>query len=172
MSRYFNQFPITSGLILINVLIFGLNHLGFWPYTMSYPQTFNSGTFLGHLSHLSLIHILFNMAILYRIGPILETHLKPSGLLQLFLSLWFSLVGLLWFFQKTALLGFSGILMGFLVFLMLLLRKTHQEFSQSLMVLIGLNILIGFLPDISFVGHFGGAIMGAIIFGISQGIKS
>ena len=164
ISSYFENFPMTSGLLIINFLLFILNHLGFAEYTISYPQIISSGTFLAHFSHVQILHLIMNMVILYRMGPLLETHLHPDGMLNLFLGLWFGLVIFLYFFQTTPLLGFSGIIMGFLSFLMLLSRRMNREFSQSILIMLILNILIGLMPGISFMGHFGGAIVGVILF--------
>lgn len=167
-ERYFQHFPVTSGILLINILIFGLNLSGIIPelYTVSIPGIITTGTFLAHFSHFAFFHFLMNMAICYRLAPMLETQLKSNTFLMIFLGIWFGLVGFLWFFQTQALVGFSGIMMGFITFLMFLSRQMNRQFSQSLFVLVIINVLIGFLPQISLLGHFGGVLVGAFIFGI------
>jgi membrane associated rhomboid family serine protease len=164
---YFHHFPITTGILLVNILIFLLNFVGLSEmYSVSFPGVFTSGTFLAHFSHFSMLHFLMNMAVCYRLCPLLETQLKSNTFLIVFLGIWFGLVGFLWFFQENPVVGFSGIMMGFITMLMFLMRRMHRQFSQSLLFLVVLNILVGFLPQISFVGHFGGVIVGAVVFGV------
>lgn len=166
IKDYQTQFPVTTGLLIINGVIFILNLIGFSAYTISHPGIINSGTFLAHLSHIEPLHMLMNMVILYRLGPLLETQLKSPQFFNLFLVLWFGLVGLLFWVQDAPIVGFSGILMGMICFLMFLSRGMNKQFSQSLLFLLGLNIFVGFFPRVSFWGHLGGALVGLCAFGV------
>ena len=170
LKIYFERFPVTSGIIIINLIIFVLNHLGYLSFTISQPHVLNAGTFLAHFSHFEIFHILMNMAVCYRISPLVEIRIKSDPFLLVVLAIWFLTVGIMFPFQSFPTLGFSGIMMGILMFVILLYRE-HHEFSKNLFGWLVLNIFVGFLPNVSFIGHLSGALAGLIVFGVYWGFE-
>jgi rhomboid protease GluP len=159
LKFYWNRYPITMILTVVNLIIYLLNHSGLIYPVIVYPGMINLYTFFGHFSHISLMHIGFNLLILWQIGPLIESRLSRIKFLFLIATLWLGLVGggLLWL--KTPSLGFSGIGLGLLAFTGLLYRS-EKKFSQSLLKWVAFNVLIGLLPQISFLMHFLGALLG------------
>ncbi len=165
-SQYIQSFPITVTIIIINVVVFIGIHLKLISFTsaVSLPQTYHIGTFLSHFSHVEWWHILMNMAIFYNISPLIESRLSQITYALIIFSIWIILAFLIIPFIQTPSLGFSGILLGLLAFATGLYWHVKQ-ISHQLMSWIGLNILIGLLPMVSFIGHVGGVVAGGIVWG-------
>lgn len=165
MNAYFRLAPVTTFVLAINVLIFVGFHLGLMPLSLmlASPGVIGPQTFLAHVSHIDLLHILMNMAIFAQIGPILERQLGGS-LYALCLILILALTAFLGQpFLTGYTLGFSGVVMGLLV-LGAGVMSHYRAFSQQLLVLVGVNLITGLLPGISFLMHLTGAIAGGIVF--------
>lgn len=93
----------------------------------------------------------------------LEHYLDSPKLLMIVLSIWLLAVAITFPVMDSPSLGFSAINMGLLAFSIGLFRH-HKEFAKSLAGWLGLNIVIGLLPQISFWGHLGGAVSGMVVF--------
>ncbi len=173
MESYYKSFPVTSSILLLNTIFFILisTNILHQNTVVSMGGFLHLGSFFAHFSHFDILHFAMNMVITYRLFPLLEYKVGSQSFFNIFLGLWFGLVFLLQFISHQPLIGFSGILMGGLTFLLLNLRREHHPFSQSLLVLVGANIFIGLLPGISFWGHFGGAFVGAVLFFLMLGLK-
>lgn len=159
LKFYWSHYPITVVLTVMNLVIYVLNHSGLIYPVIVYPGMLNLYAFLGHFSHIDLIHIGFNLMILWQVGPLIEQRITRLKFVFLLSLLWLGLVGggLLWMTHPS--LGFSGIGLGLLAYTGLLYWN-EKEFSRSLLKLVGFNVLIGLLPQISFLMHFLGAVIG------------
>ena len=116
-------------------------------------------------THVSILHIGFNMFALWVIGPQLELALGRARFLALyFLSLLAGSTVVLWAapeFQPT--LGASGAIYGLFAALLIVALKVGGDVRQLLM-LIAVNVFLTFaVPNISWQGHLGGFLGGAAI---------
>ena len=116
-------------------------------------------------THVSVLHIAFNMFALWIIGPQLELALGRSRFLALyFLSLVTGSAVVLWAapeFQAT--LGASGAIYGLFAALLILVLKVGGD-VQQLLILIGINVFLTFaVLNISWQGHLGGFVGGAAV---------
>lgn len=128
----------------------------------AYWQVLTSG-----FTHVAILHIAFNMFALWVIGPQLELMLGRVRFLALyFLSLVAGSTAVLWAapeFQPT--LGASTAIYGLFAALLVLALKVGADVRQLLM-LIGINVFITFaVPNISWQGHLGGFVGGALVVG-------
>jgi len=116
--------------------------------------------------HSGLLHIGFNMYLLYVIGRELELAVGPSRFASIYLTaiLWGSMGALM---QTTTapVVGASGAVFGVVGATMVELRRRGLDpFSGGLGGLLILNLVIGFIPgsQIAWGGHIGGFIGGAL----------
>jgi membrane associated rhomboid family serine protease len=117
------------------------------------------------LLHGSILHLLFNMYALYWLGPQLERSLGHVRFAALYvLSALGGSVASYWFSDlRTVSVGASGAIFGLITATIVIGREMRTDVSQ-LVVLLGLNVVIGFLqPGIDWRAHFGGAVTGAAI---------
>jgi len=168
---------VTLGLIAINVVVFGWEYLigvnqaagswGMWPVGVAlndeYYRLFTA-TFL----HENLLHIGFNMFVLWMLGPQLEQllgHVRftvlyvVAGLGGSVASFWFSspdIVGI----------GASGAIFGLMGAYVVVGRALRADISQVL-GLIAINVVIGFVSGgIDWRAHLGGLATGALVAAI------
>lgn len=120
-------------------------------------------------THLDVAHIGFNMLALWFLGPQLERVVGRARFLALYLLsalagsatvLWLSGV-------QTITFGASGAVFGLMGALLVLVLKVRGN-VQSILVWLGLNVAYTFLGpgSISWQGHFGGLVGGAIVAAI------
>ena len=117
------------------------------------------------LLHGSILHLLFNMYALYWLGPQLERSLGHVRFAALYiLSALGGSVASYWFSDlRTVSVGASGAIFGLITATIVIGRGMRTDVSQ-LVVLLGLNVVIGFLQSgIDWRAHFGGAVTGAAI---------
>jgi len=117
------------------------------------------------LLHGSILHLLFNMYALYWLGPQLERSLGHVRFAALYiLSALGGSVASYWFSDlRTVSVGASGAIFGLITATIVIGREMRTDVSQ-LIVLLGLNVVIGFLQSgIDWRAHFGGAITGVAI---------
>lgn len=117
-------------------------------------------------THVSLMHIGFNMLALWFLGPQLEAVVGRTRFLAIYLIS--GLMGsafVCWLTpEQTATVGASGAIFGLMGALLVIAMKLHADYSQILLWL-GLNVLItvfgrGF---ISWQGHLGGLVGGVLV---------
>jgi membrane associated rhomboid family serine protease len=115
-------------------------------------------------AHASFFHILFNMYALYLFGSQLEPLLGRARFLTLyFLSGIGGSAAVMVLSPNTPVLGASGAIFGLFAAYFVIVRRLGGNATQ-LLVVIGLNFLLGFLlPGISWQAHLGGAIVGALV---------
>jgi membrane associated rhomboid family serine protease len=117
-------------------------------------------------THVELIHIGFNMLVLWVLGPQLEMVLGRLRFTALYLLS--GLVGsavVYWFSSETTpTLGASGAIFGLMGALLVLALKVGSDVNQ-LLVWIGINFAITFFAgaNISWQGHVGGFVGGIVL---------
>jgi membrane associated rhomboid family serine protease len=131
------------------------------------PWRFLTSAFLHSTGFLP--HIAFNMLVLYQVGPYLEERLGRLRFLALYLvSAFGGSVGFLAladpsnpFSWNAGVVGASGAVFGLFGALVVVQRHLGGT-SQGLLVMIGLNFVLGFVvPNVAWQGHLGGLITGA-----------
>jgi membrane associated rhomboid family serine protease len=115
--------------------------------------------------HANVLHILFNMLLLFQLGTVLEARLGPwryAGLYA-FALLGGSIGELILSRPNVAALGASGAVFG-LMGAVVALRGAHRTpFEASVGGLIAINLLITFaIPGIAIGGHIGGLVAGGL----------
>ncbi|THV27058.1 rhomboid family intramembrane serine protease [Glycomyces paridis] len=112
--------------------------------------------------HYGLIHLGFNMLVLWMFGRALEHDLGPARFFTVYmLSGLTGSVAVYFFSYDTATAGASGAVYGLFGLLILVNRKLKRD-NRSLYILIGLNLALGFFLPVSFAGHIGGLVGGLI----------
>lgn len=164
---------VTYSIIALCVVIWGLQMIPGSPVTqwlLYYPpftgvQPWRMITAMFVHSQGSLFHIAFNMFSLFILGPILERSLGRLRFLALYLISGFGgSVAVLVISPTTPVVGASGAIFGLLGAIFIIQRKLGGNTTQ-LLVVIGLNLAIGFLPgtNIAWEAHVGGLVAGAAV---------
>lgn len=111
----------------------------------------------------SIFHILFNMYSLWVLGPLLEGLIGRARFLAVYvLSAFGGSLAVLYLDPAQAVVGASGAIFGMLGAFFIIQRRLGGQ-SMQLVVLIGINLAIGFVvPGISWQAHVGGLAVGAI----------
>lgn len=114
--------------------------------------------------HYGIIHLLFNMWALWAIGRSLEVALGPIRYLALYLLAGLGgSVAALWADPNSLTAGASGALWGLFVAFFVILRRLRQN-TSAIVGLLAINLFITFtLPGISWAGHLGGGVAGAVV---------
>ncbi|WP_433248433.1 rhomboid family intramembrane serine protease [Streptosporangium sp. CA-135522] len=113
----------------------------------------------------ALSHILFNMWALYVIGPQLERGLGSARFLALYLLSALGGSVAVYLFGIAA-VGASGAIYGMFGALFVVAKKLGYD-ARSVLLLIGVNTVLTFVfPGISWQGHLGGLVVGALVGGI------
>ncbi|AZZ56591.1 DUF1751 domain-containing protein [Rathayibacter iranicus] len=111
-------------------------------------------------------HLALNMYTLWVFGMVLERMLGRGRYVALFLLSGFagSVGVLLLSAPGTPVIGASGAIFGLMGAYLVILRHLGGQASQ-LLVLVGLNLVIGFLPgmNVAWQAHVGGLVAGAVI---------
>lgn len=110
------------------------------------------------------MHLLFNMFAIWFVGRALEPALGRAryGALLLLSALGGSVAVLFLTPAMTPTLGASGAVFGLFGALFILMRATGSQ-TGGILTLIAINVVISFvIPGISWQGHFGGLVTGAI----------
>ncbi|MDY5128456.1 rhomboid family intramembrane serine protease [Actinotignum urinale] len=171
---------VTTSLIIACVVVFILDYVlpfGLWKYgafipalAVSEPYRYLTAMFF----HSGEAHILGNMYALFLIGIPMERRLGRSKFLVFYLLCgigghtlilaWARLAGdSMW----TATLGASGAIFGIFAAYAVDIRKNGGK-ATLILIVMGYNLVISFIPglNISWQGHIGGLIAGAIIMAL------
>jgi len=118
-----------------------------------------------------ILHILFNMLVLYQIGPGLEQALGRARFAALYLvsalggSVGYLLLGVDTSFPaalQPPVVGASGAVFGLFGALLVLTRSLGRR-DQALVATIVINFVLGVLiPNVAWQGHLGGLVVGAL----------
>lgn len=117
-------------------------------------------------AHGSILHLLLNMYTLWIFGQLLEGLLGRWRYLTLYLLAGFAgSVGVLWFAPPNVpVVGASGAIFGLMGAFLVIQRRLGGQATQ-LFVLLGINLVIGFIPgmNVAWQAHLGGLAAGALI---------
>lgn len=138
----------------------------YWPLVLQEGQWWRCITYA--FTHGGLIHVGFNMVVLYQVGPLLEAELGWSRLLSVYIltALTATLAGLFWH-PVVVVVGASGAIFGLIGFSVsyyhriggsLGIQRRNFMFQWALMAFI-----FGFLVGADNAAHLGGAVAGAAI---------
>lgn len=168
---------VTYALIAINIAIFGLSFLtgidtAAQEYGMYPPAIATNGEYFRLLTsaflHGGILHILFNMYVLFALGPTLERILGHVRYTVLFLMAAIGGAVASYFFSDvmTVSVGASGAIFGLMGALVVAGRRLKYDISQVL-ILLGINVVIGFAsPGVDWRAHLGGLVIGAVVAAI------
>lgn len=165
---------ITYALVAIDVAIFGLQYLvgvdqtartlGMWPAGIALDGQWwrlMTSAFL----HGSILHLLFNMYVLFALGQTLERILGHWRYLTLFLvaALGGGVASYAFSEVNTLSVGASGAIFGLMGALVVAGRRLRFDITQ-VVVLIVINVVIGFLSaGTDWRAHLGGLVTGAAV---------
>lgn len=182
--NYYEKNPITSLIILINVMMAvvilttgGFNNLiNLIEWGALYPPfiALNNEWFrllTAMFLHGSLLHVFFNMYVLFYLGALLERILGKGIYLLFYLA-----TGLIASFAVYSLgdprvvtVGASGAIFGIIgaLFIMTYLKPYYFNpyFVRSIRSLTFINVALTFIiPQVSFYGHIGGLLSGFLLY--------
>lgn len=163
---------ISYVLIAVNLAVFivakfapleQVYRLALWPALVANGAFYElvTSTFL----HFEILHVLFNMYALYILGPPLERHLGRwrFGVLYALSAIGGSVMVYLFSPINVPTVGASGAIYGLFGATFLAARKLHLD-VRWLVALIVINLVLTFsVPGISWQGHIGGLITGALV---------
>ncbi|MFT3888389.1 MAG: rhomboid family intramembrane serine protease [Arachnia sp.] len=115
--------------------------------------------------HIEAMHLLFNMVVLFMLGPTLEMIFGRARFLATYLValLGGSAAVMLFTDPYTQTLGASGAIYG-LIGAILLVAVKHHGNVRNILFWLGLNIVFTFLwPNVSWQGHLGGFLGGVAV---------
>lgn len=122
--------------------------------------------------HSSLMHLVFNLLAFYYVGVVLERILKPKKYLILLLSgIIFSSLSSGILAENTITIGLSGGI--YCLFVYFILHFAYSGFFdlRQFVPTILLNLMLNFIPGVSWQCHLGGAVCGALFFFIYKDKK-
>ena len=115
--------------------------------------------------HGGLLHIAFNMYVLWVLGPSLERVLGHARFIILYLmaALGGSVTSYVFSPINTVSVGASGAIFGVMAAILVVGRRYRQDMNQ-VAILLAVNFAIGFLvPNVDWRAHLGGALTGAAV---------
>ncbi|PLX94076.1 MAG: rhomboid family intramembrane serine protease [Desulfuromonas sp.] len=139
-----------------------------WPLVIQNNEWWRCITYA--YTHAGLIHIGFNMMVLYQVGPQLEREIGPSGFISLYTLTAFAATGLGYFWHPmTVVIGASGALFGMIGFSITYFHRIgghHALAQRDFMIRWAVFAFIfGFMVRADNAAHLGGAVSGAV-FGL------
>jgi membrane associated rhomboid family serine protease len=137
-----------------------MNHLAFahGDYMQSFVQVI-----LFQFLHGNMMHLLANTYFLYTAGPMVESRMSRDRFLWFFMGTTVFLAICLHLFSPWSVtIGISGLCMALLSYLWIDLYTAKHPMANQILIMLALNIGLGFVGNISFVGHFFGAVFGLI----------
>jgi membrane associated rhomboid family serine protease len=164
---------ITQIIIGICVAAFGLEMLTgrdfAWNFGIAGAAITQNGEYYRFLTsmflHVDIIHIAFNMLILYQFGSALETLMGSPRFALLYLGggLGGGLASILFNDPYTLSVGASGAIFGLLGAYVIYAMRARLD-TNAVVIMIGINLVLGFvLPGIDWHAHLGGLVVGAIL---------
>lgn len=171
IKEYREKFPITSFIILLNVLIFVFTFINgdktYLNYGLIGGKELTDETyriFTAAFLHGGFMHLAGNMLSMYLFGPVIEKRYKNIVYIG-FYTLFILLSGLVVLYLSDGItVGASGAIFAILGFVYVLSdRLISRDEKKMLKTIIIINaVLTLVIPGISIYGHFGGLIVGAI----------
>ncbi|MGV1004818.1 MAG: rhomboid family intramembrane serine protease [Candidatus Nanopelagicales bacterium] len=145
-------------------LLGGNGRWGMWPVGIALQDQWTR-LFTAMFLHGGILHIGFNMYVLYLLGPPLERMLGHRRFLVLFLisGLGGSVASYTFSPLNTLSVGASGAIFGVMAAMIVVGRRLGYDMGQVAM-LFGINVVLGFvLGGIDWRAHLGGAAVGALL---------
>lgn len=138
----------------------------FWPYVLQHTEWWRCITYA--FTHGGLIHLGFNMVVLYQVGPLLESEIGWTRLLTVYTSsaIFATIAGLFWH-PNSVVVGASGAIFGLIGFSIsyyhrvgggIGIQRRNFMFQWALMAFV-----FGFFVGADNAAHLGGAIAGAAL---------
>lgn len=118
--------------------------------------------------HGGALHLALNALFLYQAGPEIEVRMSRSRFLLFFLGSSIFIALALTLFSSGVTIGMSGFCMSLLAYLWIDLYTTKHPMANQILIMLGLNILIGFSGGISLTAHAAGAVWGLIWWAIRK----
>jgi membrane associated rhomboid family serine protease len=138
-----------------------LGHRFLGPYAVADGEYYRLVTAM--FIHLGPLHLLMNMWALWVLGRNLEAALGPVRFAALYLLSGIGgNVAVYLFDPYPGAAGSSTAIFGLFAALFIVLRRLKRDTSSIIPILV-INVIISFIPGISFWGHLGGAVTGAIV---------
>jgi len=137
----------------------------FWPAVLQYGQWWRCLTYA--FTHGGIIHLGFNMVVLFQVGPLIESELQPARfiILYTFTALTATLLGYLWH-PMTPVVGASGSLFGLIGFAVVYFHRlgtAGQQIRNFMFQWAIFAFVFGLMVGADNAGHLGGAIGGAAL---------
>lgn len=138
----------------------------YWPQVVHQGEWWRCITYM--FSHGGLIHLGFNMFVLYQVGPMLERELgwKAFLFLYIFTGLTGTLAGLFWH-PGTPVVGASGAIFGLFGFAIALYHRIGDSLAEArrnfLLQWAFYALIFGFVVGADNAGHMGGLVGGGIL---------
>lgn len=167
-----NPTPVVIAIIAVNVVCFVasgfgkvsvITRLGMWPNGVHYDNEYYrliTSMFL----HLDFLHIAFNMFTLLIVGPAVEVMLGRSRFTVLYLVAGLGGNVCTYLIAPAAGLsaGASGAIFGVMAAYVVLALRQRKPMAP-VVVLIVVNLVIGFSGNIEWQAHVGGLVTGAVL---------
>ncbi|MBZ5646428.1 MAG: rhomboid family intramembrane serine protease [Acidobacteriia bacterium] len=188
LSVLVQQFPVTSAIIALNVLVFVVMVAkGVSPAEPTRDQLLRWGADFGPMTlsgqpwrllascfvHAGLLHILFNMWCLWSLGMFVERYLDRATFAAAYLLAGIGgAVASVWWHPLVVGVGASGAIFGAAGMLVTILRSGQlalpaeylKRHSKSIVAFIGYNLFFGFIsPHIDNSAHLGGLATGLLL---------
>ena len=168
---------LTYALIGINIAVFLLqlsigvdesaSKWGMWPIGIAVNGDYWSLLTSAFL-HGSILHIAFNMYVLFVMGPTLERVLGHArfAVLYLLAALGGAVASFAFSDVNTVSVGASGAIFGLMGAFVVAGRRLRYDITQVL-VLLAINLAFGFIqPNVDWRAHLGGLVVGALVAAI------
>lgn len=140
-------------------IIFWFSFFGF--DQVVFPQLFAS-VVLYQFLHGDILHLLMNSIFLYQAGPMIEARMPKNRFWLFFIGSTLFVAVALAIFSRGVTIGMSGFCMALLSYLWIDLYTTQHPLSNQILIMLVLNIAIGFSGSISLTAHAAGAVWGLI----------
>lgn len=167
-----NPTPVVIALVVINVICYAasgfgrtsvIDRLGMWPNGVHFQHE-DYRLVTSMFLHLDFLHIAFNMITLLIVGPAVEVMLGRARFAALYLlaglggGVVMYLIGPA--YEVSA--GASGAIFGVMGAYVVLARRERRPMAQ-VVVLIVVNLVIGFTGNIAWQAHVGGLLTGGAL---------
>ena len=136
------------------IQIFGFHFS--WLYPEMIPSLISS-TVLFQFLHGNLLHLMLNWLFIYQAGPEVEWRMSRQRFIRFFIGSTLFVAVALALFSSGITIGMSWFCMALLSYLWIDLYTTRHPMANQILIMLVLNILLGLSGNISFVGHFFGA---------------
>lgn len=181
-----SQAKVTSGLMIINIIVFALMTLNGGSESIENLIRFGANSkilvahgewwrlFTASFIHIGFFHILFNMYFFYSLGPVFERLFGSMNFLIIYLiaGIFGNLLSFAFGSPYTVSAGASTSLYGMLglaIGLMATYRDDEiiRSFGASFISVVVINVIYSLLaPGVGIYGHLGGFVAGFLLAGI------